>query len=204
MTDFRELLPPIRDQGERETCLSMALSDGHHCARSTDPALAPEFLHFTATRIAQLDVNGGVPSSAAIRALEEVGQPSEGDCPYSPANREPAWKPPAPTALWRHRTAKSTKSAVAAVSEHLDAGKPAVVVMAIDDAFFAPVAGVVETTAGKQRGSHAVLAIASNAGRILVRNSWGSEWGADGYAWLSTAYVTARCTAVITFEGAIT
>jgi C1A family cysteine protease len=49
-------------------------------------------------------------------------------------------------------------------------------------------------------GGHAVLAVGyddqlrirSDKGALLVRNSWGREWGDEGYGWLPYAYVRAR------------
>jgi C1A family cysteine protease len=48
-----------------------------------------------------------------------------------------------------------------------------------------------------QEGGHAVLAvgyddskkIGKNKGALLIRNSWGTEWGEKGYGWLPYAYI---------------
>ena len=42
----------------------------------------------------------------------------------------------------------------------------------------------------EQLGGHAVLLAGYNSDSFLVRNSWGSQWGAEGYFWLPNAYVT--------------
>ena len=44
----------------------------------------------------------------------------------------------------------------------------------------------------EQLGGHAVLLSGYNDtnGAFLVRNSWGGQWGAEGYFWLQYAYVT--------------
>ncbi|MBN2473740.1 MAG: hypothetical protein JXB62_03985 [Pirellulales bacterium] len=48
------------------------------------------------------------------------------------------------------------------------------------------------------RGGHAVMAvgydddhrIGADKGALLIRNSWGTDWGDEGYGWLPHAYVT--------------
>jgi hypothetical protein len=202
----RELLPPVRDQGERETCLSLALSDGHYAARGTAPALAADFLHFNATVIAGVGVNDAVPTSSAMHALEGAGQPAEIECPYSPTALPHTWRPPLISEVWRRKTAVGLSGNWTTLSAQLGAGAPVVMLLKIDDAFWSPVGGFVEAPSGPARAAHAVLAVAvvTNPARVLVRNSWGAEWGDGGYAWLSSSYVAARCMAIITFEGAIT
>ena len=56
--------------------------------------------------------------------------------------------------------------------------------------------GIVEMPAAGERmlGGHAVLAVGYDdaAGRVIVRNSWGNEWGMKGYFTLPYAYVADR------------
>jgi C1A family cysteine protease len=50
----------------------------------------------------------------------------------------------------------------------------------------------------KLHGGHAIVAagyddnldINGDKGALLIRNSWGTSWGVDGYAWMSYRYVT--------------
>jgi hypothetical protein len=205
MRDIRQLLHPVRDQGDRETCLSMAMSDGHRACVDAAPCLAADFLHFHAAAVAGVSVNDAVPVSAAMLALETDGQPAETECPYSPQARDGGWKPTIPAgAVWRHLTGAMQDDFWDVTVKCLDQGRPVVLVLDVDDAFFDPVGGVVEGAQDPPRACHAVVAIAHalKPARVLVRNSWGVEWGDDGYAWLSSAYVAARCTKIVTFEGA--
>jgi C1A family cysteine protease len=50
----------------------------------------------------------------------------------------------------------------------------------------------------KLSGGHAIAAagydddleIDGDKGALLIRNSWGTGWGAEGYAWMSYRYIT--------------
>ena len=89
-----DLLPSIRDQGERDTCLSLALTDGHQVARRSRQALSAEYLHFQASKRAGVELNQGVPVWAGRRALSADGQPAEDACTYSAKARPVGWQLP--------------------------------------------------------------------------------------------------------------
>jgi hypothetical protein len=201
MGDLRPHLASVRDQSVRGTCLSIALTDGHHVARGEPPTLSVDYLHYHAAMRHEVNVNDGVSTDAARAALAEDGQPAEAECPYSFAALAPDWEPPAPVGrVWRRQT-RSAAPSWEVVREELENARPAVLILGITDAFWDATDGIVETTDGDARASHAVLVVAlgTNSETVLVRNSWGPDWGHNGYAWLSADYVRARCTDVIIF-----
>ena len=65
--------------------------------------------------------------------------------------------------------------------------------------FSDPVATILETSHDQVQGGHAVVAIGyddnrkigKDKGAIKIRNSWGTQWGQNGYGWLPYSYIEA-------------
>jgi hypothetical protein len=201
-----DLLPSIRDQGERDTCLSLALTDGHQVARRSDQPLSAEYLHFRASKRAGVELNQGVPIWAGREALSADGQPTEDACPYSTKARPSGWQlPPGITVLWRCETDLYPDHASESVRQSLQRGRACVVVIRINDAFIhgSGTRSLIEDFRGPDRGVHAVLVVGIlqevTPPAFFVRNSWGAEWCVEGYGSLSESYLEARCVGVISY-----
>ena len=181
--------------------MAMAANDGHSCARGS-AALSVEYLHYQAVqRDEESGINDGVAVEALRAALIEDGHPVDEECPYSPDPRNPDWQPDLPTGeLWRRRTEELAPT-WGNVYLTLSAQAPVIIVLSITDAFYDVGDGILSDTAGNSRAQHAVLGVAlhTSDNRVLVRNSWGAEWGVDGYAWISAEYIQARCVRLIRF-----
>lgn len=194
------MLPTVRDQGERETCLSIAITDGHQAIRGDELILAPDYLHAHAARSLGVGVNDAVTVTAAIGVLAIEGQPEEATCPYSPSARPEDWWPATPQQTWRRISSEgSSGEAWAVLSAQLRLRRPVVVILGIDEVFCTGVGSVLSDAAGPVLGSHAVLAVALGREQVLIRNSWGAAWCESGLVWLSLEYFTARCTGIISF-----
>lgn len=194
--DLRSLLLPVRQQGRRQSCLAFASSAAHeHCA-NTDEHLSVEYLFFHAVaRTPGQNPDAGTTMAATSQALAQEGQPVEPAWPYSLIQALP-WVPPTFSNPLFKTTMVPGKPAFANLVATLDEKVPVILGLVITDAFFRPDAlGIVpDVTPDTERGGHAVLAVGHGldlAGQeaVLIRNSWGSGWGLDGYGWLSRSYV---------------
>lgn len=203
LRDLRPLFGPARDQGVRPTCLAFAASDTHAAARGLPiNPLSAEWAYYHAVHR-----DGGRPGDGAtlggmLDGIRVDGQPVEAAWPYvdGPDPDPASWgPPPSVTKLFRRDGTVRDPCGVSDVVEALGAGTPTLLVMTISDAFYSPgrdgiVAGAEPPDPGRV---HAVLAVghgslADDAGAVLVRNSWGPEWGEAGHAWLHEDYLAPR------------
>ncbi len=96
------------------------------------------------------------------------------------------------------------------IKEYIDGGLPAMfgfsVYSSIDHASVAETGEIpFPADSERQEGGHAIVALGyddnkvikhpydssrSSKGAIFIRNSWGTEWGQDGYGWLPYDYIT--------------
>ncbi len=93
-----------------------------------------------------------------------------------------------------------------AVAEVLATGVEAYLSVNIDDrAWSRPDGGVIADYADGNRGPHAVTVVGYRTsgprGReLLIKNSWGPDWGDGGYAWLSEATLMKQANDLFTVE----
>lgn len=205
VSDLRPRFGPVRDQGARPTCLAFAASDTHAALRDPWTALSCEFAFYHAQRRAGRPPTVGARLTDILAALKEDGQPVESDWPYLatlPANLD-GYGPPDKVLVFR-RNGEPQLDGVNEIIAHIDASSPAVMLMMLSDAFYSPDAfGIVRAPIGEAADParrHAVIAVGHgriDGGRaILVRNSWGTDWGLVGHAWLPETFIAPRLTRV--------
>lgn len=198
--DLRWMFGPARDQGIRPTCMAFAASDTHAGVRPGWEALSTEFAYYSAVKRDGGGPEDGATLAGMLESIQEDGQPPEIKWPYLSA--VPAdvslWTPP-PTCAPLYRRASATRHArFAEVLQLLDKGVPVIMTMNLSNAFYRPDEDGLVTSAepSDPNRRHAVIAVGhgwNSAGRlVLVRNSWGPDWGIDGHAWLGEGYLAPR------------
>jgi hypothetical protein len=201
-TDLRALFGPVRDQGQRATCLAFAASDSHAALRGAWAPLSCEFLFYHAQRRANRKPWEGALLDSVLEALRHDGQPHESGWPYLvdvPADLS-QWVPPAAVAPLFRRAGQETKSALDAIIAELAQGRPVIVLTRLSWSFdWVKPDGIVDEAPGEKpdfNRRHAVIAVGhgdvGGQRAVLIRNSWGDGWGAGGYGWLTEKYVLPR------------
>jgi hypothetical protein len=140
-----------------------------------------------------------------LETLKKDGQPIEDDWPYLPSLPKDlaSYQPPTNVVVFR-RDGAPQAPAVEDVIGHLNQQRPTVMLMMLSDAFYLPdVFGVVRAPAGEApdpHRRHAVVAVGHGAvdgvRALLIRNSWGPDWGIRGHAWLLESFIAARLTRI--------
>ena len=202
VVDLRAQLAPVGDQGRRGTCVAFAVTAIHEHDRSADgddpEDLAEEVLFWGAKQL-DGDTRAGTRFSSADGALRRWGQPAEELWPYDDGrdHRAADYQPPAAAIevancyLSALRPVAVNRSAIEA---ELVAGRPVVIGIPVWDGLRRahhqplppPDPGDVYPT------RHAVVVAGFDRSRnaVLIRNSWGPDWGDDGHLWVDAALLS--------------
>ena len=202
--DLRPQCPPVYDQGKLGSCTANAIGAAfeYQQVRSGLQDFMPSrlFIYYNERRIeGTVDEDGGAMIRDGIKSVHRQGVCSEATWPYDIARF--AERPPAAA----YREAKDHQATVYRrvlpvlhqLQGCLAAGTPFVFGFSVYESFESQEVartGVVPLPPRSERllGGHAVLAVGYDDAeqRFIVRNSWGTGWGMDGYFTMPYAYVT--------------
>ncbi len=195
--DLSGTLGAARHQGQRLTCLAFAMSDVNRRLAPAPDELSAEFLYQHAGAITPGWTAGGALYLApALTVAGKPGQPLETAFPYQATSSATVAVPtqPAGAAMFASGVREIARKSDVVVAE-LQAGHVVGLIIESTATLMAPVNGVVAFTPMILPGrAHAVVAVglgqaAGGAQYVRVRNSWGTQWGDQGHAWLPIEYI---------------
>jgi hypothetical protein len=200
--DLRHLFGPIRDQGQRPTCLAFAASDLHAALREPWAQLSCEYLFYHAQKRAKRKPHQGALLPETLDAVRDDGQPHESGWPYltAPPAHVSEWKPPPGISPLFRRAGHALSHNIDAMVSELDGGRPLILLLRLSWSFdWVKPDGVVDEAPGEQPDfsrRHAVIAAGhgeiSGQRVIIIRNSWGEGWGNGGHGFLTEKYLVPR------------
>lgn len=208
--DWREYCGPVQDQRDLGT------SPAHACAamiqqferRASGRLIHPSrlFMDYTARRLAGISGSAGISLRTVLKAVAWCGVPPEVHWPYDAAHvdREPDAFAYSFGRDYRtlhyvrldsrpahERPTLDVVRSFLAAGFFVALGFP--VCAAVTDAAEIPFPTAADSILGGQAvtavGYDDKARIRSDKGALLVRNSWGSDWGDHGFGWLPYAYI---------------
>jgi hypothetical protein len=155
--DLRHLFGPVRDQGQRPTCLAFAASDLHAALRGPWSPLSCEYLFYRAQQRAKRTPTESATLPAMLAAIHQDGQPHESGWPYLaqlPADVA-QWQPPAGVSPLFRRAGEAGGDTVDAIIAELDRGHPLLTLLSLSRSFYwVGPDGVVDQASGENPDEH--------------------------------------------------
>jgi hypothetical protein len=201
--DLSDRLGPVRDQGDRGTCVAhamVAVREFEERRLGRAPDLSPQHLYYLCKQSDGEPGPGTFPSTA-LEQLTEHGVCREKTWPYDPRQTHDEGQGPAPRAAGgearRYRIIASGRSeaTVANLKARFDGAQGAPKVHSFSAIVFSSLSSsevfrtgdVVMPFEGEpERGRHHLVAVgyedhpsAPGGGWVLFRNSWGTRWGRE-------------------------
>jgi hypothetical protein len=211
--DWRELFPAVDDQGPWPT------SCAHACASlvryfqqrafGQSEAGSRWFLHHTSRRLAGERGQGGADLRTTLKALVRFGLPPEAHFPYQQAGEDDGQLEPYLFSFAREfhslryvclASPGTTGSEIlTTVKTLLAVGLPCLFGFPVPSSLAADADIPYRPTYDAVRGGQAVVAVGyddrrrnASRGALLIRSSWGSAVGEEGYFWLPYDFVRAE------------
>ena len=192
-------LPTVWDQGQTSSCTAHGLGAAVYYGRKKEkkPVFMPSrlFIYWN-ERSLENDTgeDGGGMIRDGIKGLASKGVPPESYWPFEPNEitvcpSSTAYSMAVPNLIKKYERVKIDDTHITAA---LTTGVPVVFGIQIYDNFYdTGTNGVVPEPAGQVEGGHCMLIVGRRPdNKYIVRNSWGTSWGDNGYCYIPVNYVT--------------
>ena len=202
--DLRPQCPPVYDQGQLGSCTANAIGGAiefDQMKQKQAPVVPSRLFIYYNERVIEGTVSqdAGAQIRDGVKSVNKLGAPPEAVWPYVISKF--AQKPPtaAFTAALKHQVVSYQRVTrdLTQLRGCLAAGYPIVFGFTVYESFeSSKVAktGILDMPAKDEKvvGGHAVLCVGYDDGaqRFTVRNSWGAQWGMNGYFTMPYTYLT--------------
>jgi hypothetical protein len=213
--DYRPDLPPVFDQEQRGSCVACASTwtiKAYEEIKQGDypvDGLSAAFLYSLCKQNDGLPTEEGTQPKTAMKMLQKYGVCPETIMPYSTLTELPAPQVPPVSdmaldagAAFRIETYAQLCSSydinrdqiLNSMRQALKREGPFMIALLVCDNFEPDENNLLPLPAGSVRGGHAVGIAGDlpNRGCLILRNSWGAEWGDNGYAYLPYEWLSRK------------
>ena len=209
--DLKQFFNHIKNQGSQGSCLAHAVTSifEYMMKRSAQKEidLSEAFLYYNARMLDEtgdvsINVDLGSLYKPALDSLAKYGIALEHLCPYNENiySQKPSDEAYADAATRKLLKAKNVNRRVTDIKSAIADGYPVAGNFSLLASFFKATDGYVpmptneeiETDEADNKHSHHAMVIVGYSDSLqhfVVRNSWGKEWGEDGYCYLPYEYV---------------
>jgi hypothetical protein len=195
MVDHRPHQTPVRNQGDRPTCVAFAVSAAHEWVANDTVVRSPEDAMWAAHQVGSVPGREETTVSWALAGLTQHGHSHETAWPYG----APRWIAGRPAAALEPTNRRSLPPwhdlgalpSFDAVVRELESGRPIVLTLRVVPSAWRDAGGLIDANAGaKTPGNHGVLAVGAleDPERVVIKNSWGANWGDKGYGYVTRRY----------------
>jgi len=205
--DLRDQMPPIYDQGQLGSCTAQALAAAFDFNRQKQgvPFMDPSrlFIYWNERELeGTVDVDAGAQLRTGVKVLVRFGTPDEETWPY--AVKKFAKKPSAAAyeeaernqTLTYQRILCSADGTCSDMFSCLNEGFPFVTGFTVYESFesaHATKTGMIPLPKKDEQplGGHAIVVVGYDMAKehFICRNSWGKDWGDDGYCYMPFTYL---------------
>lgn len=200
--DLRGKFGPIRNQGTQGSCSSFAISSVIEAVCPDDKRLSPAFLYWNAREAnGKTDADSGASLYDVLKGAADKGICEEEQMPYNAKmfTVRPSDEAFADALGRRVLEAQTVELDMNSIKSALSDGCPVIIAARIFDSFSETRSGFIrqpsksETEDGDRKdghGRHAMVVCGfSDKEKILViRNSWGTDFGDNGYCYMPYSY----------------
>jgi C1A family cysteine protease len=203
--DLRPGCPPVYDQGQLGSCTANAIAAAiqFEQMRQKEPKpFAPSrlFIYYN-ERVMERSVgqDAGAQIRDGMKSVNHVGACPETDWPYviTKFAQKPSTRAFKDARLGKALSYQRVVQTLDQMKGCLASGLPIVLGISVYESFESQQvakSGIVPMPANSEKllGGHAILAVGYNDAeqRFVMRNSWGTSWGMQGYFTIPYAYLT--------------
>lgn len=199
--DLRPYFSAIRDQGNQGSCTSFSMVSVYEyfirCANKANVDLSEAFVYFNSREIdGETDKDCGSTFYNAVLALQQKGVCIEELCVYN--DKEYNVRPSDEAYNeGRNRIVKEAKNVRININDikyALSQRLPVIISVKVYDSIINNINGFIQlptSTNQKKESYHAMVicGYSDSEGYFIVRNSWGKNFGDNGYCYLPYAYI---------------
>lgn len=204
VVDLRPMCSPVENQLQVGSCVGNAVVGGLELLENLRHGkyvdLSRLFTYYNArAAIQETEQDAGSNIRDAMASLSALGVCEEVDWPYDPDKVliRPSWS--AYRKAFAHKIDKyyritgTGQGRIDQIESALRSGAPVAFGADVYEPFFYYKSGPCAMPGGRLLGGHAMLIVGFDSDRrvLFVRNSWGKNWGVDGYCEMPYDYLDA-------------